>query len=97
MFSKLKQYKDLRNQAKRIQGALSTESVQTDAAWGKVKVSMSGNMEITSVTIDPSLLAPAEKSKLESAVKDAANDAIKKTQKVMAAKVKEMGGLEMPK
>ena len=54
-------------------------------------------MEITSVTIDPSLLAPAEKSKLESAVKDAANDAIKKTQKVMAAKVKEMGGLEMPK
>jgi DNA-binding YbaB/EbfC family protein len=97
MFSKLKQYKDLRAQAKKIQGALSSESVTTDAAWGNVKITMSGSMEITSVSIDQSLLVPAEKPKLESAVKDAANEAIKKTQKIMAAKVKEMGGLEMPK
>lgn len=97
MFTKLKQYKDLRAQAKKIQGALSTETVETNAAWGKVKVAMNGNQEITSVSIDPSLLTPAEKPKLESAIKEAVNEAIKKIQRVMAAKVKEMGGLDLPK
>ena len=97
MFSKLKQIKDLRAQAKRIQGALSTESVETSAAGGRVKIVMSGNQEITSVSIDPLLLAPAERDRVQSAIKDAANDAIKRVQRVMATKVKEMGGLEMPK
>jgi DNA-binding protein YbaB len=35
-----------------------------------------------------------EKAKLEEAVKEAANDAIKKIQKQMAGKMKELGGLD---
>lgn len=94
MFSKLKQIKDLRNQAKTIQGMLAKESVETTAAWGKVKVKMSGNQELESVDIDPEMLAPAKKRDLESAVKEAVNEANKKVQRIMAQKVREQGGLE---
>lgn len=97
MFSKLKQIKDMRAQAKKIQGALSSESVETTAAGGRVKVGMNGNQEVTSVAIDPSLLAPRERDRLQGALKDAANDAIKRVQRIMATKVKEMGGLDVPK
>ncbi|MFH1866594.1 MAG: YbaB/EbfC family nucleoid-associated protein [Patescibacteria group bacterium] len=94
IFSKLKQIKDMRQQAKGIQSTLSQEHVETSAAWGKVKVAMSGNQEVEKVTIDPELLKPEKKSELEGAVKEAVSDAIKKVQKIMAAKIREHGGLE---
>lgn len=97
MFSKLKQIKDMRAQAKKIQGALSSESVETASAGGRVKVAMNGNQEVTAVTIDPTLLVVPERERLQSAIKDATNDAIKRIQRIMAAKVKEMGGLDLPK
>ncbi len=94
MFTKLKQIKDLRQQAKTIQGMLAKESVETSAAWSKVKIKMSGNQEIESVEIDPELLNPGKKRDLEAAVKEAVNDATKKVQRIMAQKVREQGGLE---
>ena len=96
MFSKLKQIKDLRGQAKTIQTALSSESSEGSAAWGKVKVNMNGNLEVMSYTIDPSMLVAEEKTKLEAALKEATNDVIKKMQKVMAEKIQKMGGLNLP-
>lgn len=96
MFSKLKEIKDLRHQAKAIQGKLAQESVEGSASWGKVKLVMNGNQEIQSVHIDPDLLAPSKKTELENAVKEAVNEANKKVQKVMAKKVREEGGLNIP-
>lgn len=96
MFSKLKQIKDLRDQAKTIQSALAHESAEGTAAWNKIKVTMNGNLEITAVSIDLELLAPDQREKLESGIKEATNDVIKKMQKVMAEKVQKMGGLNMP-
>ncbi|TAL20203.1 YbaB/EbfC family nucleoid-associated protein [Patescibacteria group bacterium] len=91
MFSKLKQFKDMRSQAKNIQSALAGESAEGSAAWGKVKVVMNGNQEVTTVSIDSELLQ--EKAKLETALKEATNEVIKKIQKIMTEKVKKMGGL----
>lgn len=87
MFNKLKQFKDLRDQAKKMQNALSGETITAEK--GGVKIVMNGNMEITSVTINEGLA----KESLESMVQGAVNDAIKKTQRVMAQKMQEMGGL----
>ncbi len=95
IFSKLKQIKDLRNQAKSIQGLLAKERVEVTAAWGKVKLILSGNQEVQEVNIDPELLAPGRKSELESALKQAITEANKKVQKVMAEKVRASGGLDL--
>ena len=94
MFSKLKQFKDLRDHAKKIQDVLKDVNVEGSAAWGKVKVSMNGNQEVTSVSIDPEVFS--DKSKTESAVKEAFNDAVKKAQRQMAETMKKTGGFNMP-
>lgn len=95
MFNKLKQFKDLRDKAKTIQAALATESAEGSGGWGKVKVTLNGNQHATGVTIDPAALS--DKAALEGYVKDAINDAMEKIQKVMAAKLKDVGGLDLAK
>ena len=93
MFNKLKQFKDLRSQAKNLQNTLSQESVTVDSAGGKVVLTMDGNLQMTGLAIADELLAPDKKEKLQTAIKDAHGDAIKKIQRIMAMKMKEMGGL----
>lgn len=86
MFSKLKQFKDLRDQAKTMQNALATETI-TEEKNG-VKIVMNGNMEVTNVEINSDL----DKASQEKTIKDCFNDAVKRAQKVMAKKLQDMGG-----
>lgn len=93
MFSKLKQFKEMRSQAKTLQNTLADEKVEATAAWGKIKMVMDGNQMVQSVNIDPDLLS--NKERVENAVKDVTNEAIKKAQKIMAEKVRQ-SGFKMP-
>ena len=86
MFSKLKQIKDLRDQAKKMQTVLGAETITVEK--NGVVVKMNGNMEVTDLTINSELA----KESLESTLKNAINDATKHTQKLMAKKMQEMGG-----
>ena len=91
MFNKLKQIQELKSQANQIKKALAEETVEGAGGWGKVKIIMDGNQEIKKVEIADELLT--DKAKLESAILEAANDAIKKVQRVMAQKMSQLGGL----
>lgn len=93
MFNKIKAIKDLRNKAKHMQSALAEVHCQGSACWGKVTVNIDGNQSIEKVHIDPEMMNDAVK--LESAVKEAMNDAIKKLQKELAHKMKDLGGMDM--
>ncbi len=95
VFSKLKQFQDLREQAKKIEDVLSQEKVEVEAAGGQIKLAMNGKQEIVYITIDPGLMQ-GPKDKLEDNLKRAFNDAIHKVQKVMASKIQGMGGLNLP-
>ena len=86
MFNKLKQLKDLRDQAKKMQSALAGENATGEK--NGVKVKMSGNLEIINVEINNDL----SKEALAEAFKSATNDAIKQTQRIMAKKMQEIGG-----
>lgn len=90
VFSKLKQFKDLRDQGKKLQGALAGESVTAHSSG--VAITMDGKLQMTGVAIDDELLNPAKKEKLQNAIKDAHGEATKKMQKIMAGKMQEMGG-----
>jgi len=87
MFSKLKQFQDLRSQAKTMQSALAQESV-TEEKNG-VKIVLNGNMEVLSITLNESL----SKNSQEDAIKNCFNDAIKRAQRLMAKKLQDMGGI----
>jgi DNA-binding protein YbaB len=70
-----------------MQDMLSKESATSEK--NGVSITMNGNMEITALSLPSDL----DKTKLEAATKDCLNDVIKKTQKMMAQKMQEMGGL----
>lgn len=93
MFNKLKQFKDMRDQAKEWQGKMAQESVTTTAAFGKVSITMDGNLTLKGLIIDDELMVVEKKGKLIDAIKEAHADAMKKMQRLMAMKMKEMGGL----
>lgn len=95
MFSKLKQYKDLRSQAKTLQGTLAQETVHADACGGKINLVMDGNQKIISLDIEASLLAPEKKKEIEDGVKDVVSSAVKKVQRVMVDKMK-ASGMSLP-
>jgi DNA-binding protein YbaB len=92
MFSKLKQFKDLRDQGKKLQEALGTESVTVRELGDKVVLTIDGNLQMTGLAIDPEVLTPDKKEKLENAIKNAHSDALKKMQRIIASKMQEMGG-----
>ena len=96
MFSKLKEFKDLRDQGKKLQEALGGESVTTTALGDKVVVSVNGNLEITALAIDDELLTPSAKVKLQDGIKSAHAEALKKMQRTIATKMQEMGGFDLP-
>ncbi len=92
MFSKLKQFKDMRDQGKKLQGALSGEVVTVRALGDKVVLTMDGSLQISGLAIAPEVLTPEKKEKLENAIKEAHSDALKKMQRIIASKMQEMGG-----
>ncbi len=96
MFNKIKEIKNLRDQAKRVKETLAQETVQAEAHHGQVSIIMDGNMEVLSTEINPDLLHPDKKEDLEKAVKEATNDAVKKAQRLMAQKLQGMNGLNLP-
>ena len=87
MFSKLKQFRDLRSQAKTMQGSLAQESVSEEK--NGVKITLNGNLEVTSLSINSDL----DKATQEEALKSCFNGAVKKAQRLMAKKMQEMGGV----
>jgi len=87
MFSKLKQFKDLRSQAKTMQTALAQETV-TEEKNG-VKIVLNGNMELMELKLNGELSHGA----LEETVKSCFNDALKRAQRLMAKKLQDMGGI----
>ncbi len=88
MFNKLKQIKDLRDQAKTMQKVLADVMV---VGQGKgVMITMDGNQQVLAVQIEDGL----EKAKIEQGVKEAFADAVKKMQKEMASKMKDLGGFD---
>ncbi|MFA6553202.1 MAG: YbaB/EbfC family nucleoid-associated protein [Patescibacteria group bacterium] len=96
MFDKIKQLKELRDQAKQMKEMLSQESVVGEGGSGKVTIVMDGNQEVLSASVDPSLFQTESKEKLEQYIREATNDAIKKVQRVMAQKMQSMPGFNLP-
>lgn len=88
MFQKLKQFRDLRSQAKVLQTALAQESV-TVSRHG-VTLTVDGNLKVTALTIDPTATAP----QLQINLANLLNDAISQAQRKAAMKMQQMGGLK---
>jgi DNA-binding protein YbaB len=95
MFNKLKQFKDMRDQAKKMQDMLAGESATVNTMGGQVVMTMDGNLQISGLAIAPEALSPDKKEKLESAIKEAHTEAMKKIQRAIAMKMQQSGDLNL--
>lgn len=95
MFSKLKQFKDLRDESKRLQGELARETEHVDELDGKLQLLIDGNIEVLSMEVDESLLAPEHKEKIEKGLENLFNKAVKKIQRKVAMKMQKEGNLDL--
>ena len=94
LFSKLNQIKDLRQQGKTLQNQLSQESVTLEKQG--VVLIMDGNQKITKLEINPELLSPEKKLRLEVLLQDLHNEAITKIQRLMVEKMRSNKDFKIP-
>lgn len=95
MFSKLKNYKDLVQKANEMKKNLADQTEQGTGANGQITISINGSQEITDVQIDQELINSNNQDQIQAGVKEAANNAIKKSQQMMADQMKQ-SGMGMP-
>jgi DNA-binding YbaB/EbfC family protein len=95
MFNKIKQLKELRDQAKDLKSQLAGITVSAEGLDGKITVSMDGNQEITAINIDPSVLTADNKEELQKQLAETINKAAKKA-KMEMAKQFQQGNFQMP-
>lgn len=94
MFNKLKQYKDMRSQAKDVQNTLSEETVHADVG-GKVHIVMDGNQKIVSMEIDDEYMTPEKKDQLQKDIIECLERAQTKVKQMLITKMRS-GELNMP-
>ncbi len=97
MAGMLKQAQEMKKNMQEMQEKVAKMRVQTTAGGDMVKVEMTGEMKLSSLEIDPSLVESGDREMIEDLVVAAVNMGI---EKMKAAQQEEMakvtGGLDMP-
>jgi len=85
--------RQMQSQMAKIQEALAKETVEGSAGGGVVAVVMTGEQKVQSVKISPEAIDPDDVGMLEDLVLTAVNDALVKSQELVA---KRLGSLKIP-
>jgi DNA-binding protein YbaB len=89
MFQKLKQFKEMRDEGKKMKAMLDEVVIVGSGAGGKVMITMNGSHEVLGVQIEDGL----DKGRTEQGVKEAIADVNKKLQAELVKKMQAMGGM----
>ncbi|MCZ7642485.1 MAG: YbaB/EbfC family nucleoid-associated protein [Pseudorhodoplanes sp.] len=93
----MKKAAELQAKMKAMQDELETVAIDGSAGGGLVSVTLSGKGELKAVHVDDSLMKAEEKEILEDLLVAAHADARRKSEAVMAEKMKALtGGLPLP-
>ncbi|MDD5590624.1 MAG: YbaB/EbfC family nucleoid-associated protein [Dehalococcoidales bacterium] len=95
--SQMNQARELKARMDKIQEELSSTIVEGSSGKGAVKVAVDGQQKIKSIKISPGVIDPDKAGVLEELVLKAVSEALTKSQKAAAGKLKSLtGGLKMP-
>jgi DNA-binding YbaB/EbfC family protein len=93
----MKKAQQMKADLDRIQEELAKKEVEASAGGGMVNVKVSGGKEVTSISIDPSVIDPEEREMLQDLIQAAVNEALRKSTEMMQEETaKVMGGLPFP-
>jgi len=81
----------------RVQEELKNETVEASVGGGTVKVVMTGDLALRSVTIDPAAVDPDDVAMLEDMVAAAVNEGLRQAQELAGRKMSAVtGGMNIP-
>ena len=86
----MKQAQQMQAEMAKAQEELKNETVEASAGGGMVKVTMTGDMQLREITIDPDAIDPEDAEMLQDMVGAAVNEALRAAQELAANR---MGGI----
>ncbi len=97
MGNMMKQAQKLQSKMLKMQEELAEKTVETSAGGGMINVVANGRQQIISITIDKEVVDPDDVEMLQDLVLAAVNDALNKTQEMVAGEMgKITGGMNIP-
>lgn len=93
----MKQARKMQQQLAEAQEKLKDITVSASTGGGMVKVEATGEMKITSITIDPEAVDPSDVEILQDMIMAAVNDALNSAQEAAGAQMRQVtGGVDIP-
>ena len=93
----MKQAQKMQAKMAEVQEELKDETVEASAGGGTVKVVMTGDLQVRSITIDPAAVDPDDVELLQDMVAAAVNEAVRSAQELAAQKMAAVtGGMNIP-
>jgi len=92
-----KALRDMQNKLAKMQEDLASATVEATAGGGAVKVVMTGQQQVQTVTIDPAAVDPDDVEMLQDLIVAAVNEALAKSQQLAAGQMSKLtGGMKIP-
>ncbi len=93
----LKQAQQMQAKIAELQEQMANKTVEASAGGGMVTIVINGKQEVLSVRIDPEVVSREDIEMLQDLIVAAMNEAIRKSQEMMAEEMKKItGGLNIP-
>jgi DNA-binding YbaB/EbfC family protein len=93
----LKQAQEMQSRMAKIQEELAQKTVDGSAGGGMVQVTVNGQLALTAIKIDQSVINSEEKEMLEDLIMAAINDGMRKARDMASTEMNKItGGLKIP-
>lgn len=93
----MKQAQKMQADMARVQEELRHETVEASAGGGMVRVVMTGDLQVKSVSIDPAAVDPDDVAMLEDVITAAVNESLRQAQELAGSKMAAVtGGMNIP-
>lgn len=93
----MKQAQKMQDRILKVQEEMAEKTIEASAGGGMVTVIANGRQEIVSIKVEKEVVAPEDVEMLEDLILAAVNDALKKSQQMMAEEMQKItGGLNIP-
>ena len=93
----MKQAQKMQAKMAEMQEKLKDEELEASAGGGTVKVTITGDLQVKAITIDPSAVDPEDVELLQDMTTAAVNEAIRSAQELQQRRMGEItGGMNLP-
>ena len=95
--SMMKQAQKMQAKMAKVQEDLKNEVLDVSAGGGMIKVTITGDLQVKAIVIDPAAIDPDDAEMLQDMVTAAVNEAIRSAQELASRRMNEItGGMNLP-